>query len=98
MKGLYADLTSYLLINQASVNDLSSRIPASNVTFHNFRPNILVEGENLSPYDEEKWNWIKIGDVVLQNVKPCTRCILTTIDPETGIRATNNEPIKTLKT
>ncbi|KAF2899112.1 hypothetical protein ILUMI_07066 [Ignelater luminosus] len=96
--GLYSDLTSYLLINQSSVDELSTRIPASNITAHNFRPNILIEGEDLGPYDEDKWNWVKIGDVILQNVKACTRCILTTIDPETGIRATNNEPIKTLKT
>ncbi|KAF2899114.1 hypothetical protein ILUMI_07068 [Ignelater luminosus] len=96
--GLYSDLTSYLLINQASLDELSVRIPASNVTVHNFRPNILVEGENLDPYDEDKWDWVKIGDVIWQNVKPCTRCVLTTIDPDTGIKATSGEPLKTLKT
>ncbi|KAF2899113.1 hypothetical protein ILUMI_07067 [Ignelater luminosus] len=95
--GLYSYLTGYLLINQASVDELSMRIPASNVTAHNFRPNILVEGENLGPYDEDKWGWVKIGDVMWQNVKPCTRCLITTIDPDTGIKATDEEPLKTLK-
>ncbi|KAF2899109.1 hypothetical protein ILUMI_07063 [Ignelater luminosus] len=95
--GMYTDFTSYLVINQASVDDLNNRIPETNITALNFRPNILVEGENATPYSEDNWNWVKIGDAILYLAKPCTRCVFTTIDPETGIKSESNEPIKTLK-
>lgn len=95
---MYSDLSSILLINQASVDELNNRIPNSTVTKHNFRPNIVVEGENIAPYSEDNWNWVKIGNIVLRNVKLCTRCALTTIDPETGIKSSNHEPLTTLNT
>ena len=39
---------------------------------------------------------IRIGDVEFRVVKPCSRCILTTIDPQTGERDANREPFATL--
>jgi len=95
--GMYSDLTSYMLMNQSSVDDLANRIHDTKITMNRFRPNIVVDGKNITPYSEDDWEWIKIGQVVFRNVKPCTRCVLTTIDPETGVRSTNNEPINTLK-
>jgi uncharacterized protein YcbX len=29
-------------------------------------------------------------------VKPCSRCVITTIDPDTGERGANSEPLRTL--
>lgn len=95
---MYSDLSSYLIINQASINELSNRIPESKISAINFRPNILVEGENTPAYAEDNWIWVKIGDVILYIARPCTRCIFTTIDPETGVKSESNEPLKTLKT
>jgi len=57
--------------------------------------NFTVKG--ATAYEEDKWDWIKIGNVILRNVRPCTRCIFTTIDPETGTKHPNTEPLKTLK-
>lgn len=94
--GLYSDLASILLVNQKSVDDLNTRLDNS-VTAHNFRPNIVVDDPNLKPYVEDNWDWIKIGNVIFRNVKECTRCIMTTIDPETGLRSSNREPLKTLE-
>lgn len=94
---MYSDLSSYLLINQASVNELSNRIPKENISTLNFRPNIVIEGENLRAYEEDNWKWVKIGDVILYKVRPCTRCVFTTINPETGIKSEFNEPLKTMR-
>ncbi|KAF5305929.1 hypothetical protein FQR65_LT07540 [Abscondita terminalis] len=93
--GMYSDFTSYLLLNQATVNDLNTRIQDSQVSHRNFRPNILIKG--APPYAEDNWSWIKIGDVILYTVKPCTRCVLTTVNPETGVKSEVNEPLRTLR-
>ncbi|KAF5274880.1 hypothetical protein FQA39_LY07062 [Lamprigera yunnana] len=94
--GMYSDFSSYLLINQSSVNDLKTKITDAPISHRNFRPNILIEG--AAPFAEDNWIWIKIGDVILYYVKPCTRCVLTTVNPETGIKSAVNEPLKTLRT
>lgn len=95
--GLYSDLTSLLLVNQTSVNDLKQRISNTTISANNFRPNLVVDGPDLKPYTEDTWEWIRIGDVILRSVKDCTRCMMTTIDPDTSIRHTNREPLATLE-
>ncbi|XP_071563833.1 mitochondrial amidoxime-reducing component 1-like isoform X1 [Temnothorax nylanderi] len=92
--GAYTDETSYSLINAASVADLNSQMDEP-VTPQQFRMNFVVKG--AIAYEEDKWDWVKIGNVIMRNVRPCTRCILTTIDPETGTKHVNTEPLKTLK-
>ncbi|XP_020299741.1 mitochondrial amidoxime-reducing component 1 [Pseudomyrmex gracilis] len=92
--GAYPDATSYNLINEASVTELNSRLEEE-VTPLQFRPNFVVKG--ATPYEEDKWDWVKIGDVIMRNVMPCTRCMFTTINPETGIKHPNTEPLKTLR-
>ncbi|MFO6485023.1 MOSC domain-containing protein [Escherichia coli] len=39
-----------------------------------FRPNLVVSG--ASAWQEDSWKVIRIGDVVFDVVKPCSRCIL----------------------
>lgn len=86
-------MTSYHLINDASVDELNTKLQ-NPVSAYNFRPTIVI---NTAPLAEKVWDWVKIGDVVFRVAKPCTRCMLTTIDPETGIRDTNGEPLKCLR-
>lgn len=83
-------------MNKSSIDDLNGKLDQK-VSERNFRPNILIDGDNIPPYDEDKWDWMKIGDVVFRHVKPCTRCHLTTINPENGVRDKGEEPLKTLK-
>lgn len=92
--GAYPDSTSYCLINEMSVNDLNTRIEDA-VTPSQFRPNFVVKG--AAAYEEDTWDWIKIGDVIFRNVMPCTRCIMTTVDPESGTKNPKVEPLKTLR-
>ena len=59
-----------------------------------FRPNLVVEGSEA--FAEDGWKRIRIGDVEFRLVKSCSRCILTTIDPQTGERDEQREPLMTL--
>jgi len=90
---IYADLTAYMLLSEASLDDLNSKLNKK-VTIRNFRPNFVVQG--CSSFAEESWKDVKIGDVQFRQVKPCTRCVFTTVDPETGVKD-GVEPLKTLK-
>ncbi len=61
-----------------------------------FRPNLVIEGAEA--FAEDNWKRIRIGDMQFELLKPCARCILTTIDPATGERSPDREPFATLKT
>lgn len=90
------DETSFMLMNQASFDDLNSRLDTP-VTPLQYRPNFVVKG----PYAwaEDTWKWVKIGnETIYKNIQPCIRCILTNIDPVAGERHPNMEPLRTLKT
>ncbi len=87
----FADGMPYLILGQKSLNDLNSRLE-NPVPMNRFRPNIVFTGGQ--PYAEDSWKKIKIGAVEFQVVKPCARCVLTTIDQETGFQG--KEPLKTL--
>ncbi len=90
----FADGFPFLLIGQSSLDDLNTRLPKS-VSMLRFRPNLVFEGE--IPYDEDQWYEFTIGNLTFFGVKPCARCVLTTIDPEKG-EVTGKEPLRTLST
>ena len=84
-----------MLMNEASITDLNTRIKEP-VTPLQFRPNFVVNGP--SSFEEDKWKWIKIGDeVIFRNVRPCTRCVFTNINPESGVSNKEGQPLKTLR-
>ena len=58
-----------------------------------FRPNIVIECDEA--WAEDKWERLKIDDVVLDLVKPSDRCIVTTTDQRTGERM-GKEPLAAL--
>jgi len=39
---------------------------------------------------------IKIGELIFENIKPCSRCRITTVDPTTGIYDSKSEPLNTI--
>lgn len=96
--GKFSDMASYQLINEASVAELKRRMEkGSDVTPVWFRPNFIIRG--AEPFAEDNWNFIKIGESsVFQYGKPCTRCVLTTINPETCVKDPDMEPLRTLRT
>lgn len=89
----FADGYPLLLISEASLADLNSRSSAP-VSMQHFRTNLVVKG--CEPFEEDRWKKIRIGEVEFEIVKPCSRCIMTTVDPETADPITGGEPIKTL--
>lgn len=93
--GALHNSTSFMLLTEGSVEDLNQKLKEP-VTAQQFRPNFVVKGPGA--FEEDNWKWIKIGETVYRNVKPCNRCSVITVDPETGIRSSENEPMKTLKT
>jgi uncharacterized protein YcbX len=91
----FADGYPILVISEASLQDLNSKLDASRpLPMNRFRPNMVVKG--CEPFAEDTWKRIRIGEVEMALVKPCPRCEVTTIDKETLER--NKEPLKTLGT
>jgi uncharacterized protein YcbX len=88
----FADGYPFHLIGEASLRDLNGRLDSS-LPMHRFRPNFVVSG--TPPYDEDRWRKIRIGATLFHVVKPCERCVITTIDQQAGERA-GQEPLRTL--
>ncbi len=90
----FSDAFPLLIISSASLADLNARLPKP-LTMERFRPNIVLEG--LQAYDEDRIDELQIGAVRLKLVKPCTRCRIPSIDPETAL-SDGEEPLRTLHT
>ncbi len=88
----FADAYPYLIIGEASLKDLNSRMEHP-VPMNRFRPNLVFSGKE--PFAEDDWKKIRIGDIVFHLVKPCARCVITTIDQAEGIKK-GPEPLRTL--
>ena len=87
----FSDGFPLLLISQASLDDLNSRL-VTPVAMTRFRPNLVVRG--CEAFAEDQWKEIRIGDLRFRIVKPCSRCIIPGVDPATGERG--REPLRTL--
>lgn len=59
-----------------------------------FRPNIVVEG--IEAFEEDAWQRFRIGDAEFEVLDTCVRCVLTTINPDSGDRHPKREPMVSL--
>lgn len=89
----FADGYPFLLISQASLDNLNQRLD-SPIGMDRFRPNFVIEG--VEAHAEDTWSQIRIGTVPFQVMKPCARCLMTTVEQSTAERGQNNEPLRTL--
>lgn len=89
----FADGYPFLLTTQASLEELN-RTCQEDIQMAQFRPNFVLTGSQ--PFEEDAWKRLRIGNVEFENVKPCSRCIFTTVNAETAERSKKGEPIKTL--
>jgi uncharacterized protein YcbX len=87
----FADGYPFLIIGQASLDELNGRLEKP-VPMNRFRPNIVFTGG--TPYQEDNMQHFVIGDIHFYGVKPCGRCIMTTIDQQTATKG--QEPLRTL--
>ncbi len=89
----YADGYPFLVVSEASLADLNSRLPEP-LPMNRFRPNIVLGG--CEPYEEDRLDRIRIGSVELEGMTLCARCPIPTTDQDTGERS--KEPLRTLAT
>ncbi|XP_062970359.1 mitochondrial amidoxime reducing component 2 isoform X2 [Cynocephalus volans] len=89
----YPDSSPVMILSEASLADLNTRLEKK-VKMENFRPNIVVTG--CDAFEEDTWDELLIGGVEMKKVLACSRCILTTVDPDTGV-IDRKEPLETLK-
>jgi uncharacterized protein len=91
----FADGYPFLLISEASLDDLNRRLrerDAAPVDMIRFRPNLVVRGAQA--YAEDDWKRLRIASTEFRVVKPCSRCVIPTVDLATGEKG--REPLATL--
>ena len=89
----FADGMLYVMIGQASLDDLNGRL-SDPVGMDRFRPNLVFSGGEA--YVEDQFKQLQIGEVEFQVVKPCARCVMITVNQQTGEKG--KEPLATLAT
>ena len=87
----FADGYPLLCTTTASLSELNRKLRHP-IPMGRFRPNIVVSGDH--PFGEDLWKRLRVGDVVFSVVKPCTRCVITTVDQDTA--SAGKEPLRTL--
>jgi uncharacterized protein len=91
----FADAYPLLIATTASLADLNARI-GEPLTMARFRPNLVLDGAEA--WAEDGWSRIRIGELEIDLVKPCSRCQVTTLDPGSGAVHPRSEPLRTLAT
>ncbi|MDB5206494.1 MAG: hypothetical protein JWR72_1569 [Flavisolibacter sp.] len=89
----FSDAYPILLIGQASLDDLNSRL-AEPLPMNRFRPNIVFT--NGEPFEEDSFAEFSIGAMTFFGTKLCSRCVVTTINQSEATKG--KEPLKTLAT
>jgi len=95
----FSDGFPVLVLSNASLDALNERLAAHGeapVTMARFRPNLVLDG--LDAHGEDHLDELAFdtpeGPVRLRLVKPCPRCPIPNVDPDTGVPG--SEPLDTL--
>ena len=99
-KVAFADFASYLIVNQTSVDYVNSKLEHP-VNVLNYRPNIVIGGCQ-QPFEEDQWLEVRVGKAnhpgsIFRCLHLCSRCVMTTVDREKGVKDPDMQPLKTLK-
>lgn len=87
----FVDGNPLSLISEASLADLNGRLETP-VDLRTFRHNLIVSG--CAAYAEDDWETLQIGELRLERLGPCVRCMLINVDLATGTHG--REPLRTL--
>ncbi|MEH3115412.1 MOSC domain-containing protein [Pedobacter terrae] len=87
----FADGYPCLLIGQSSLDGLNEKLREP-ILMDRFRPNFVFTGGES--HIEDRFKDFYMGEVLFSAVKPCSRCVLITIDQQTGEKG--QEPLRTL--
>lgn len=71
-----------LLVTTASSIAAARDAIGAHVEARRFRPNIVVAGAEA--FAEDDWQTLEIGETIIDLVKPCARCRVVDVDPDTG--------------
>lgn len=88
-----ADGYPFLILGQSSLDHLNTKLDRA-LPINRFRPNLVFTGGR--PHEEDTWHHFTIGKNRFVGVKPCARCVVTTINQDTMEKGV--EPLKTLST
>lgn len=80
----FSDGFPLLVISQSSLDELA-RLWGAPIDFRRFRPNLIVGGA-CEPFAEDSWRSIRIANAVFDLVKPCSRCVIPSLDPDTQVQ------------
>ena len=98
----FVDNFPVMLIATASLEELNQRIieihqqQSQAILSNRFRPNVVID--TIEPFIEDSWSLIQIGEIQFKMAKPCSRCIITTVDQTSGEKNKLKEPLNTLGT
>lgn len=100
----FADGCPFLIISRPSLDALNAKTTQS-IPIESFRTNIYVDGPTLPPFDEDWWGTVRLSgthegtpsETVMKSLHKCTRCKLTTVDPDKGEFRASKEPLETLR-
>lgn len=91
----FTDGAPLLLLGYPSVDALNARLVeqghGETMDRRRFRANVWLD--RLAPHGEDQWSAVTIGDVPVGVGSLCTRCVLTTVDPDSLEQGT--EPLRT---
>jgi len=87
----FSDGFPFLLVSEASLQSLNQAMQFE-IGMNRFRPNLVISG--CEAYAEDSWREIRIGNIEFRLPKPCSRCVIPTINPDTA--KTDKEPLATL--
>ena len=82
----FADSFPILIIGTASLDALNANLDEP-IDARYFRPNLLFQTERS--FEEDEWQEIQIGSVLLRKAKACGRCRMINVNPDTGIYRTD---------
>jgi uncharacterized protein YcbX len=86
LEGDGSDVHRLSLVSLASVRDLGTRNGVPELDSRRFRIDLELDG--CHPFEEDTWEGmtVGIGDAVVRVLGPVPRCVVTTQDPETGLK------------
>ena len=87
----FSDGFPFLIVSENSLQALNQAM-ALELDMIRFRPNLVAAG--CDSYAEDFWRQIVINGIGFRLPKPCSRCSVPLIDPETGL--SDKEPLATL--
>ncbi|MGS2718457.1 MOSC domain-containing protein [Eionea flava] len=96
----FADAAPYLIANEKSLAEINLQMANNShapVPMENFRPNIVLQG--LTAFEEHEIAGFEheFGAYTLSHRYPCQRCVMPTVNIETGERHPKQQPFSLIR-